>query len=225
MSDILDIFTKLPIEFLDWSYEFLKTVPWYSVLLFSLFITFLENIFPPSPSDVLLVFMGTLVSVGTVSFIPLMLMASLGSTLGFLVMYFLGLKFESRIINSNKLSFVTKETLEKPEKWFQKYGYYIIVANRFLSGTRAVISFFAGMSKLNLTKTTLLSAISAMVWNSVLIYLGIAFADNLDVVKEYITLYGKIVFPILIIIIAVLALKYFLFSAKTKTSNADNTQA
>ena len=206
MNDILDLFSKLPIEFLDWSYEFLKTIPWYSILLFSLFITFLENIFPPSPSDVLLVFMGTLVSIGTVSFFPLMIMASIGSTLGFLAMYYLGYKFESKIINSSKLSFVSKASLEKPEKWFQKYGYYIIVANRFLSGTRAVISFFAGMSKLNLTKTTLLSTVSAMIWNSVLIYLGVKFADNLDLVKEYITLYGKIVFPIIIIVLLVLAI-------------------
>jgi len=214
MNDILDLFSKLPIEFLDWSYEFLKTIPWYSILLFSLFITFLENIFPPSPSDVLLVFMGTLVSIGTVSFFPLMIMASIGSTLGFLAMYYLGYKFESKIINSSKLSFVSKASLEKPEKWFQKYGYYIIVANRFLSGTRAVISFFAGMSKLNLTKTTLLSTVSAMIWNSVLIYLGVKFADNLDLVKEYITLYGKIVFPIIIIVLLVLAIKFFVFNGK-----------
>lgn len=214
MNEILELFSSLPLEFLDWSYDFLKTVPWYSILLFALFITFLENIFPPSPSDVLLVFMGTLVSVGTVSFFPLLIMATTGSTIGFLVMYYLGFNFESRIIESNRLPFVTKESLAKPEQWFKKYGYYVIVANRFLSGTRAVISFFAGMSKLDIKKTTLLSFFSAMIWNSILIYLGVAFADNLDLVKEYISLYGKIVFPILIVIILIITIKYMFFNGK-----------
>ena len=214
MLEFFDVFSRLPIEFLDWSYDFLKTVPWYSVLLFALFITFLENIFPPSPSDVLLVFMGTLVSVGTVGFIPLLLMATLGSTLGFVVMYVLGYKFETRIIDSEKLPFISKKQLEKPEEWFRKYGYYIIVANRFLSGTRAVIAFFAGMSKLDLTKTTILSAVSALVWNSILIMLGVIFADNLDIVKEYISLYGKIVFPIIFLILIIIAIKYIFFNGK-----------
>ncbi len=219
MFEVFEIFSKIPIEFLDWSYDFLKTVPWYSILLFAMFITFLENIFPPSPSDVLLVFMGTLVSVGTVSFTPLLLMATLGSTLGFIFMYSLGFKFETKIIDSDKLPFITKKQLQKPEEWFRKYGYYIIVANRFLSGTRAVISFFAGMSKLDLTKTTILSLFSAMVWNSILITLGLIFADNLDLVKEYIALYGKIVFPILLLILIVFAIKYLFFNGKNENVN------
>jgi len=216
MTEFFELFSQIPIDFLDWSYEFLKTVPWYSVLIFAMFITFLENIFPPSPSDVLLVFMGTLVSVGTVDFISLLVMATTGSTFGFLVMYLLGDKFETKIIDSDKLPFITKKQLEKPEQWFRKYGYYIIVANRFLSGTRAVISFFAGMSKLDLIKTTILSSISALIWNAILIMLGILFADNLELVKHYIAIYGKIVFPIIILLILIISLKYIFFNGKNK---------
>ena len=41
------------------------------------------------------------------------------------------------------------QRIEKIEVWFAKYGYWVIFANRFLSGTRSVISLFAGIFKLN----------------------------------------------------------------------------
>lgn len=211
MTEFFAFFSNIPLEFLDWSYSFLGTIPWYSILLFALFITFIENIFPPSPSDVLLLFMGSLVNTSEqITFINLSIISTIGSTLGFLVMYYLGYRFETKIIESNRLKFITPESLQKPSQWFNKYGYFIIVANRFLSGTRAVISFFAGVTKLDFKKTTILSTISAYIWNSILIYLGMIFSNNLDKVKEYISLYGKIVFPILILGILILIVKYFI---------------
>ena len=211
MTEFFAFFSNIPLEFLDWSYSFLGTIPWYSILLFALFITFIENIFPPSPSDVLLLFMGSLVNTSEqITFMNLSIISTIGSTLGFLVMYYLGYRFETKIIESNRLKFITPESLQKPSQWFNKYGYFIIVANRFLSGTRAVISFFAGVTKLDFKKTTILSTISAYIWNSILIYLGMIFSNNLDKVKEYISLYGKIVFPILILGILILIVRYFI---------------
>lgn len=211
MTEFFAFFSNIPLEFLDWSYSFLGTIPWYSILLFALLITFIENIFPPSPSDVLLLFMGSLVNTSEqITFINLSIISTIGSTLGFLVMYYLGYRFETKIIESNRLKFITPESLQKPSQWFNKYGYFIIVANRFLSGTRAVISFFAGVTKLDFKKTTILSTISAYIWNSILIYLGMIFSNNLDKVKEYISLYGKIVFPILILGILILIVRYFI---------------
>jgi len=189
------------IEFfsLDTAITLLESLPWYWVLIFAFVATFVENIFPPSPSDAVLVFIGGLASIGVVSFFPLLLSATLGSTIGFMFMYWLGYKFGLRIIDSNKISFINKKSMEKPALWFSKYGYYLIVANRFLSGTRAFISFFAGISKLSFTKTTILSALSAGIWNTVLIVLGITFANNIDLAFEYITMYGKIILPIFVI--------------------------
>lgn len=211
MTEFFSFFSNIPLDFLDWSYSFLGTIPWYSILFFALFITFLENIFPPSPSDVLLLFIGSLVNTSEqITFLNLSIVSTIGSTLGFLVMYYLGYRFETRIIESNRLKFITPESLQKPTQWFNKYGYFIIIANRFLSGTRAVISFFAGVTKLDFKKTTILSTISAYIWNSILIYLGMIFSNNLEKVKEYISLYGKIVFPILILGIIILIIRYII---------------
>lgn len=188
----------------------LSTVPWYVVLITAFVLTFVENIFPPSPSDVLLMFMGSLVSIGNIGFVPLLLSATLGSTLGFLVMYWLGKEFGERMIDSDKLPFITHQNLEKPRMWFNKYGFYLIVANRFLSGTRAVISFFAGITELPLQKTTILSTISALIWNFILLYFGKIIGGNLDKLNVYLNLYGKIIFEISLVIVIIFIIRYFL---------------
>lgn len=214
MSEFFDFFSTAPIEFLDWSVGFLQKVPWYAILIFAFLITLLENIFPPAPCDSVLLIMGSLVPMGMISFIPLLLLSSLGSLAGFYIMFFLGLKFGQKIIDTDRISFINKENMEKPEKWFREYGYNLIVANRFLAGTRAVIAFFAGISNLDLKKSMILSFFSAVLWNGILISLGWIFAENLDLVKKYISLYGKIAFPIILLVLIILFLRWLIRNRK-----------
>ena len=119
-------------------------------------IAYIENIFPPSPSDVIVVFGGYLVGLGTIDFLTALTLTTLGSISGFVTMYKIGDWFGESIIEKKKLSFLPLESIHTIERWFRTYGYWIIVVNRFLSGTRAVVSFFAGMSKLEVVRTTLL---------------------------------------------------------------------
>ncbi|PKL85514.1 MAG: hypothetical protein CVV22_07295 [Ignavibacteriae bacterium HGW-Ignavibacteriae-1] len=190
--------------------EFLNTVPWYWVLVIAFMTTLIENIFPPAPGDSIVVFTGTLIGIGVVGFVPLLLVSTLGSTLGFAIMFYFGSTFDRKVIESGKFKFISREALIKVEKWFQIYGYRLIVANRFLSGTRAVISFFAGMSKLDFTKTIILSALSSLIWNSILLYFGYAFGDNWEKIDEYLSLYGKIIFPVAGLIIVFFIVRWFI---------------
>ena len=69
----------------------------------------------------------------------------------------------------------------------------MIIANRFLAGTRAVISFFAGMTKLDLTMTTILCALSALAWNVAIIELGALLGNNWRKGEEILRQYGLVV--------------------------------
>ncbi len=199
--------------------EIVSQVPWYWILLIAALVTFLENIFPLSPSDTVLIFIGSLVPLNAVNFIPLLIAATIGSTLGFILMFWLGYKFGIKIVDSNRFKFINSETLKKPEEWFQKWGYLIIVVNRFLSGTRAVISFFAGMSKLKLEKTTIYCFISALVWNSILIGLGVFFGNNWELADYYISLYGWIIAPVLAVIIGYFVIRWIISISKQNKQN------
>lgn len=201
--------------------EFIKNIPPFWILILAFVITYIENLFPPSPSDTILLFMGALVANDTVNFLPLLIFATLGSTFGFLTMFLLGVKFEMSFVKADRLKFVSKKALLKVEDLFKKWGYWLIVANRFLSGTRAVIAFFAGMSLLSLRKSTILSFISALLWNSILIYLGFIFGENWKKVDEYMTLYGNILLPIII----VLVVAYFVYAYIQSRKESENSKS
>jgi len=172
------------------------------------FIAFIENVFPPSPSDLVVVFAGSLIGIGRVGFVETLLITTLGSTAGFVVMYKIGDWFGARIIEGGKIKFLPLEGVHKVESWFARYGYGIIIANRFLAGTRAVVSFFAGMSKLNLTKTTLLSFLSALAWNAILLTGGFFLGENWQDIDFYLSTYSKVVTGIVVIAIIVFVIRY-----------------
>lgn len=187
---------------------------WIYLTLF--FFAYIENIFPPSPSDLVVAIGGSLVGTGTLYLIPTFLFVTAGSLLGFLTAFIIGWQFDKRLIHSGKIKFINVQSFEKVENAFRKWGFYLIVANRFLPGTRAVIAFFAGMSRLNVNKTTILSLISAAIWNSFLIYLGITFGKNVDVIDRYLNTYSNIVLIITGILIIFFIVKYFITKRKNK---------
>lgn len=171
---------------------------WIYVSLFA--IAYIENVFPPSPSDLMIVAGGSLIGVGRIEFFPALLFATLGSTIGFLTMYKVGEWFGESIIEKDKWKFIPKAQVHQVESWFKKYGYWLIVANRFLSGTRAVISVFAGLAELNLKTTTALSFVSSLLWNGILVYAGMLLGKNWSLIGLYLATYSQFVTAALIII-------------------------
>lgn len=178
-------------------------------------IAFIENIFPPFPSDVLVVFAGSLVGLGTIDFTLALILTSIGSTLGFVVMYKVGDWFGLKILETGKLPFIPTDQVHKVERWFRKYGYFLIVANRFLSGTRAIVSFFAGMSELPLVTTTILSFISALIWNFLLLYAGMKLGENWQLIGSYLAGYSRVVTGILVIVTIVILGRYLYQKSKS----------
>lgn len=187
---------------IEYAVEFAQVLPPVGILAFAFAIAFLENIFPPSPSDMLLVFCGTLAGIGAVNAPLLVLAGSIGGSTGFLVMYWLGKRYGNDIFRSKWLRFIPRSSLTKAESWFKRSGYWIILGNRFLSGTRAVISLFAGMSGLHLMRTLALSSIGSIVWNSLLVTGGYLLGDNWRELDGYLSLYGRVVGIGLLVLLA-----------------------
>jgi membrane protein DedA with SNARE-associated domain len=166
-------------------------------------IAYLENVFPPLPSDVILVAAGSLAGIGRADFALLLVLSTIGSTAGFLTMYKVGDWFGVRILEAGKFKFIPLEQVHKVEAWFKKYGYWVVVANRFLAGTRAVISFFTGMSELSLWRTTVLSLLSSLLWNFILLFAGRKLGENWRGISFYLITYGKVVTILLIIVVII----------------------
>ena len=191
------------------------------ILAFSVLVTYTENIFPPSPSDSVVVFMGALVGFGKVDSVPLLIFSTIGSSLGFITMFWLGRAFGNRIIESKRFKFINEEDMIKPKKWFSKYGYTVIFFNRFLSGTRAVISFFAGISGLKILLTIILATASSLIWNFLLIYLGMTFGENWPIVVEYIDRFGTIIMIAVIAVVIFFAVRWWINRKKENKETED----
>ena len=189
--------------------QFVRSLdPWlvYAVV-FS--IAYIENIFPPSPSDIIVVFGGSLVGIGRVGFVETVLATTAGSTLGFLTMFKIGEWFGASILEKGRLKFIPAAGVKKVDEWFRRYGYGIIVANRFLAGTRAVVSFVGGMAHMKLVPTTVLCLISALAWNTLLVGGGYLLGQNWEHIGFYLTTYSQIVTGIVCVVAAILIAGYF----------------
>lgn len=178
----------------------------YAVLLI---IPFVENIFPPSPSDLIVVLAGSFIVHGTIDFIPALILTTISSEAGFLFLYYLGTQTDKKLVRKGKIKFISIESLETAENWFTKYGFFIILFNRFIPGIRSIISFFAGLSELDFIKTVLLSTLSAALWNLVLLVLGVVFGENIDMVDKYLSTYSLFVTTFIFIGLVFLIAKFF----------------
>ncbi|MDD8018341.1 MAG: DedA family protein [Bacteroidota bacterium] len=183
------------IEFLFQSFQQLNPT-WVYIAIFA--IAYIENIFPPSPSDLMIVAAGYVVGIGRIDFLLALVIATLGSTTGFMTMYKIGDWFGLSIIEKGKMKFLPLDAVHKVENWFRHYGYWLIVVNRFLSGTRAVVGFFAGMSEVKFLPTMILCFVSALAWNCILIYGGTLLGANWRAIGIYLSTYSQFVTVLII---------------------------
>lgn len=89
---------------------------------------FIENIFPPIPSEVILTFGGFMTTYSNMNVVGVILSSTLGSLIGAIVLYKIGkvLTYEriDRFINSklNRVLRFKKNDIENSEKWFKRRG-------------------------------------------------------------------------------------------------------
>ncbi len=146
-----------------------------------------ENLFPPAPGDTITVFGAFLVGIGKLDFFIVYAVTTLGSSVGFMILFYAGAFLEMEFFLNTRFKIFSSHKILAAEKWFNKYGYYAVALNRFLPGVRSVISIVAGVSHLNGLRVFLLSIISAMLWNFIWIYSGYTLGNNWEMVNQKIS--------------------------------------
>lgn len=183
---------------------------------------YVENTFPPVPGDTVTVIGAYLITTGKLSFTGVWLSTTAGSILGFFTMYLIGYKLGRSFITSEKRAKIFGfDRIEKTEIWFSKFGYWVILANRFLSGTRSVISLFAGIFKLTGYKVLILATISALIWNGLLMYAGYILGVNWENITDIVSQYNKIVIAITIIAVLGFIVYRYVFKKKIKDNGTN----
>jgi membrane protein DedA with SNARE-associated domain len=152
--------------------------------LFLFLSAIIENLLPPIPGDTITVFGAFLVGTGRLSYLLVYASTTTGSVVGFMILVFIGRFLEREFFMKKNYRFFSASSIVAAENWFARYGYFVVLANRFLPGIRSVISLVSGITRLNLLKVSLLSMISAAVWNLIWIEIGFLLGNKWQIVRE-----------------------------------------
>jgi membrane protein DedA with SNARE-associated domain len=177
------------------------------VLLIS-FVAYLENVVPPIPGDLVVVFAGFLASEGIIRLVPVYMGTTVASVIGFLSMYYIGvyLRGKSKQLNDPKFwmrRILDPKHLKKARKWMNQWGQWVVVGNRFLAGTRSVIAVTAGYSRTNLMVTSVSAFISSLLWNGLLLFAGYLIHENWQLIGNYLSIYSRSIFILIVVVVGV----------------------
>jgi membrane protein DedA with SNARE-associated domain len=164
----------------------------------------MEYVIPPLPHDVVVVAAGVLAARAVLNPFVLLAVVTFGSMLGALAAWRIG-SYAADHPGARKFvaRFVDAESMAKMTDRFAKYGRLLLVANRFLPGLRTTLLFGAGLFRMRPLDVAITSAISAFLWNGLLIGAGVLLGQNLDQVLHYVEQYSIVAW--IVVTLAVLA--------------------
>jgi membrane protein DedA with SNARE-associated domain len=181
---------------------------------------FLENIVPPIPGDTVTVFGAYVVGRTQQGFLGVLVSTTAGSTVGFMTLYMLGRWIPRDYFVRRDFRFLPASSFQAAEKWFHRHGYWIVLANRFLSGFRSVISIVCGIYRLPWPRVLGLSILACAAWNLLLIYAGYMLGANWRAIDRILGDYSR-----LMLLLAVLLVGAWAFIKRRRARRSPGVQA
>lgn len=161
---------------------------------------FLENLFPPIPSELIMPLAGYTATFPNtqIQVIPAIAAGVIGTILGAIPWYYAGLLLGQQRLQLlanryGKWIGISGEDIEKSTNWFQKHGSKAVLFGRLVPGIRTLISIPAGISKMPLIPFFIYSTIGTIGWVTFLTYAGYFLGKNYKLVEDYIDVITKVV--------------------------------
>lgn len=184
-----------------------------------------ENVFPPIPSEVILTFGGFMTTQSEMSVIGVILVSTIGSILGAIILYLVGRLINKDVIEKwldgkvGKILRFKREDVEKANGWFERKGKWTVLFCRCVPIVRSLISIPAGMSKMAVAPFILLTALGSAVWNTLLVILGNVAGNSWEKISHIIDKFSDVI--LIVLIIAVVAFLIWHFTKKEKKDVKD----
>lgn len=170
------------------------------------FLIAVENIFPPIPSEVILLFGGFMTTYSKINILGVIIASTLGSLVGALILYYIG-----KILNKERLKKIVKgkigkilrlkaKDIDKADEWFDTKGNKTVFFCRFVPILRSLISIPAGMSEMPMPKFLLYTTVGSAIWNAVLTIAGSIVGDKWETIVDIFDKYSHITLIVLIIL-------------------------
>lgn len=173
---------------------------------------FIENIFPPIPSEAVLGIGGFFISTTKLTFISVLFAATLGSVSGAVVLYYIGKyinspKVRNVFIGKDKILRVDQDSLGKIKRIYTKYQKISVFFFRMVPVFRSIISIPAGMFNMNLIEFVILTTLGSTIWNAFIIFAGMKLGENWKDIEVFIKDYTLIILGIVVIFLIVYFVK------------------
>lgn len=169
-------------------------------------VMFLENVFPPIPSELVMPFAGFLTADGgELNFFGVWIAGTIGSVLGAVVLYYLGWWASDTVVRRflnryGRLIAISEKDYDRALHYFDKYGEIIIFVGRLIPIIRSIISIPAGADKMPMPKFLLFTTLGASIWTGILAYAGRVLGDNWEDVIGVVEQYQKVTIVVFAII-------------------------
>lgn len=202
----------------EWMLSFVNNFGYFGIFL----LIFIENVFPPIPSEAVLLFGGALTATTAMNVPWTIIAATAGSLLGAIVLYALGRIFQAERLKKlfagkfGKITHLRPDHVEKAEQWFLRYQGKAVLICRCIPIVRSLISVPAGFAKMKLPQFLLLTALGSAVWNTVLVCVGAGLGSAWEKAMPYFDQYTHIVIILFIILILAGGVFYVLHKRKKR---------
>lgn len=173
---------------------------------------FLENIFPPIPSELIMPLAGYRAAQGDISIVVVIISGTIGSLIGVLPWYvagrMLGLKRLERLASRHgRWMTMTPDDIHAANDWFRRKGPLAVLLGRLVPTVRTLISIPAGLVEMHFPQFLLYSAIGTLLWTSALAFAGFLLGQAYDAVSSFVGPVSNV--------IVVLAVGYYIYRVVT----------
>ena len=175
----------------------------------------IENVFPPIPSEVILLFGGFMTTFSDLNIVGVIISSTLGSVLGAIILYYIGKILNKerlkKIITSKpgKILRLKPEDIDKADEWFDTKGNKTVFFCRFVPIIRSLISIPAGMSEMPMKKFLIYTAAGSLIWNAALTIAGSIVGENWTSILDIMDKYSHIILVLLIIIFVIAVVLFY----------------
>jgi membrane protein DedA with SNARE-associated domain len=162
-----------------------------------------ENFGVPAPGETILVAAAVYAGTGRLSIVGVSLIAILaavvGNCIGYAIGYFGG---HALVLRYGKYVFLTRERLEKTERFFARRGGLVVVAGRFIEGLRQAAGIIAGTAEMPWRRFLAFNVLGATLWVALWAPLGYLAGNHIGAIYATATQYSLYLLIALAVVLA-----------------------
>jgi membrane protein DedA with SNARE-associated domain len=152
---------------------------------------FLENVFPPIPSELIMPLAGYLVARGEMTFVGVVVAGTLGSVAGALPLYWFGRRLgRQRVIDfadrHGRWLTISGRHIVRATDWLERHGKWAVFFARLVPGVRSLISIPAGIARQNFALFLTLTTLGSALWSGLLAAAGYWLGSSFEKVETFV---------------------------------------